>query len=205
MRPSLGGGQHNENQPTTGDNIHDVCIARKRRGSTLVHQAGALPGPAVHQRRTMSVIDPVVVYEELRALARGRGVRAPKLEARTGPALRRLAGLGEAAGAGARAHLVSWLRAGLTALPADLREVAAVALALDPRADQRILTDRLGLLAVDLDRDPRTLRRRVTDAFRLLAETLVIADVRDRAGPPAAASPTGPDAGEPVRTGAPPV
>ncbi|MBL7524354.1 hypothetical protein I6A84_41550, partial [Frankia sp. CNm7] len=139
-----------------------------------------------------------------RAPPGGGGPPPPRRAARTGPALRRLAGLGEApAGARARAQLVDWLRTALAALPEDLREVAAVALALDPRADQRILTDRLGLLAVDLDRDPRTLRRRVTDAFRLLAETLAVADVRDRAGPPRAAETAGPAASASVGAGVP--
>ncbi|WP_045875413.1 hypothetical protein [Pseudofrankia sp. DC12] len=119
----------------------------------------------------MIASDAAALHDELRSLARGRGLRAANLGARVGPALRSHAELSDSAGIELRARLVAWLRGRLAALPADLRTVVAVAVALDPRADQRLLTDRLSWLAVELDRDPRTVRRRCEEAFRLLAET----------------------------------
>jgi len=119
----------------------------------------------------MSRPDSADLSDELRYLARGRGVRTVQLSTRVGPVLRQLTGLGDEAGVELRSRVVSWLRAGLAALPGDLRRVAEVALGLDPGADQRLLTERLGWLAVELDRDPRTVRRRYEEAVRLLAES----------------------------------
>ncbi|ADP82920.1 hypothetical protein [Pseudofrankia inefficax] len=124
----------------------------------------------------MNASDTAALHDELRSLARSRGLRAANLGARVGPSLRRHAGLGESVGIELRTRLVAWLRDRIAVLPADLRIVVAFALALDPRADQRLLTDRLGWLAVELDRDPRTVRRRCEEAFRLLAETAAAVD-----------------------------
>jgi hypothetical protein len=145
----------------------------------------------------MIASDAVALHDELRSLARSRGLRAANLGARVGPVLRRYAGLGDAVGGELRTRLSDWLRDRIAALPADLRTVVAVALALDPRADQRLLTDRLGWLAVELERDPRTIRRRSEEAFRLLAETAAahpdgqraLADVTSSARLPVLAGP----------------
>jgi hypothetical protein len=118
----------------------------------------------------MTVTDPAILHDELRALARGRGVRAPNLDTRVGPALRRLAELSDRPAGEVRARLTGWLHDGLAALPGDLRRVVEVALGLDPAADQPWLTHRVAWLATELDRDPRTVRRRYEDGFRLLAE-----------------------------------
>jgi hypothetical protein len=124
----------------------------------------------------MSAIDPASLHDELRALARGRGIRETNLVARVGPSLRQLAALEDGPIAAFRPRLVAFLRALLTALPGDLRRVAEIALGLDPDADQRILTQRLGLLAAELERDPRTIRRYYEEAFQLLAEAAAAVD-----------------------------
>jgi len=121
----------------------------------------------------MSGTELVAVHNELRALARGRGLRGPNLDARLGPLLRRRAALEGLSGALFRARLGTWLSDRVAALPGDLRLVAGVALGLDPNADHRLLMDRLGWLSVEFDRDPRTIRRRSYEAFRLLSETIV--------------------------------
>jgi hypothetical protein len=118
----------------------------------------------------MSGIDAAALYAELRVLARGRGVRAARIDDQVGPTLRAAAGLDGAAGGALRAALSTWLRVGCAALPDDLRVVAGVALGLDPRVDAPHLMRRIDWLAGVLGRDPRTIRRRGDDAFELLAE-----------------------------------
>ncbi|OHV40772.1 MULTISPECIES: hypothetical protein [Pseudofrankia] len=49
------------------------------------------------------------LHNELRALARGRGLRSANLDARTGPLLRRYAALDDLSGGPLRSRLVDWL------------------------------------------------------------------------------------------------
>ncbi|MBL7493620.1 hypothetical protein I6A60_37610 [Frankia sp. AgB1.9] len=121
-------------------------------------------------------MDVSALLSELRALARGQGLRASNFDARVGPALRHLAGLRGAIGIPMKAIFAAWLQAQSDSLPEDLRLVASVAFGLDPRADQRLLTDRLGWLAVESARDPRTIRRQTEQAFLMLAETMAMTE-----------------------------
>ncbi|OHV31034.1 MULTISPECIES: hypothetical protein [Pseudofrankia] len=131
----------------------------------------------------MNGTDLAALHDELRTLARGRGLRAANLDARTGPLLRHYAALGDLPGGPSRSRLVEWLGEWLEALPEDLCLVASVALGVDPRAGHRLLTERLNWLAVEFDRDPRTLRRRGQEAFRLLAEMIITGAGPNGAGP----------------------
>jgi hypothetical protein len=117
----------------------------------------------------------VGLHDELRELARGRGLRSANLGTRTGPLLRHYAQLDTPDSHDLEGRLVPWLTDQMAALPDDLPLVAAVALGLERRAGQRLLTERLSWLAEASDRDPRTVRRRAQAAFRMLAEGVIAA------------------------------
>jgi hypothetical protein len=108
---------------------------------------------------------------EIKAISRGRGVQAPRIDRRVGPALRAVCGIKDSDGAEvSREKIGEWV-AGLTrALPDDLKLAVVTALGLNPEAQQAFLAHRFEWLSVRLRRDARTIRRRVDDGLMRLAE-----------------------------------
>lgn len=111
----------------------------------------------------------MALLDELLNLRKGRGVNAPDL--RISAALRDLSGIEPDDSPGvARRKLVDRLGQLAGLLPSDLGLAARVALAIEPEAQQRFLTDRTVWLAKKIDRDTRTARRRMDEALQLLAD-----------------------------------
>ncbi|MGH3879642.1 MAG: hypothetical protein ACRDSK_21660 [Actinophytocola sp.] len=115
--------------------------------------------------------DHAMLTEELKRLRKGRGVHAPNIAQRAGPALRRLCGIRSDDGpATVRDRLATTLRSLAERLPDDLRLALLVQLGLHESADRPQLGERLDWLAGKLARDSRTARRRADLACEQLAE-----------------------------------
>ncbi|GAA3199244.1 hypothetical protein [Actinocorallia longicatena] len=98
------------------------------------------------------------LYQELRALSRGRGVPGSDLPSRLGPWI-----------PGDRLQIETELRRRIELLAPDLALVALASLGLHPEIADRFLAGRLTALSARLGRDDRTVRRAIDQAFRLIA------------------------------------
>jgi hypothetical protein len=115
--------------------------------------------------------DHATLAEELGRLRKGRGVHAENIAERTGPALRRLCGIGPDDPPGTvRDRLATTLTNLADRLPADLRLSLLAALALHPEATHPRLGERLTWLSERLAKNARTARRRAEAACERLAE-----------------------------------
>ncbi|MFK0248391.1 hypothetical protein ACIQUM_27170 [Amycolatopsis azurea] len=111
---------------------------------------------------------------ELKQLRRGRGIAAPQLADRAGPALRAVCGTTEDdENAAIRRRLTHCLSEWTRSLPDDLRTAVLAALGLHPEAVKPFYQDRVRWLAKRLDRDDRTARRRIDEGMDRLAEIAV--------------------------------
>lgn len=111
---------------------------------------------------------------ELKLLRRGRGIAAPQLAERAGPALRAVCGMSEGEGnAAIRRTLGECLSGWARSLPEDLCTAVLAALGLHPDAVHPFYQDRVRWLARHLQRDDRTARRRIDDGIARLAEVAV--------------------------------
>ncbi|MDI5975368.1 hypothetical protein [Amycolatopsis magusensis] len=111
------------------------------------------------------------LVEELKALRKGRGVLAGKLDERLGPEIRRCCGV--RAGdrpSEVRDKVTATLAAAIAELPEDLGGLLLVAYALDPRLRLPFYQERIDRVADQLHRDRRTVRRRIDDGIVHLAE-----------------------------------
>lgn len=123
----------------------------------------------------------VQVFNELKEIRRGRGLRADDVVERVGTALRLACGVTDVDHpALVRRKLILRLTSLSAKLPPDLQLAATVALGLHSQAEGGFLDQRVAWLANAFDRDPRTARRRVDNAFKMLAELLYDAGTRDR-------------------------
>ncbi|HWM03902.1 MAG TPA: hypothetical protein VNP92_16325 [Actinophytocola sp.] len=115
--------------------------------------------------------DHATLIDELKRLRKGRGVHSTNIAERTGPALRRLCGIGaQDSPAATRDRLALTLRDLAGRLPDDLRLALVAQLGLHDEASQPRLGERLEWLAERIARDARTARRRADQAFERLAE-----------------------------------
>jgi hypothetical protein len=114
------------------------------------------------------------VFEDLMRLRKGRGLAAPGLARKIGPALAAALGADVTM---AESELRSVVQGGIVeatqALPEDLREAVLVSLAVEGWTVQPLLTDRIGWVATTMDRDARTARRRLDGATLQLADALI--------------------------------
>lgn len=122
----------------------------------------------------MTVVRDALVAE-LKTLRKGRGMGAPALGERIGPALREVCGLGgEADGALLRASVARRLRELAENLPTDLRICVVAAFGLDRDVDLPFYQDRVRWAAEQLRRDDRTVRRRIDQGIAQLAELALV-------------------------------
>ncbi len=109
--------------------------------------------------------------EELKALRKGRGILADRLDERAGPALLRVCGVLEGDGpAVVREKIATTLRTSIALLPPDLRGPMLAAFALDENTTQPFYQERIDQAAKSLQRDPRTVRRRIDEGIAHLVE-----------------------------------
>lgn len=128
--------------------------------------------------------DHATLADELRRLRKGRGVHATNIIERTGPALRRLCGIGPDDPPGTvRDRLAGTLTDLADRLPPDLRLSLLAALALHPEATHPRLGERLSWLSERLARNDRTARRRAEAACDRLAELAADLPPADHAAP----------------------
>ncbi|WP_313887686.1 hypothetical protein [Lentzea alba] len=121
------------------------------------------------------------MFNELKEIRRGRGLKADDLHERVGLSLRTACGVTDIDHpALVRRKIILRLTKLSAKLPSDLHLAATVALGLHPDAAGEFLDQRVAWLANTYDRDPRTARRRVDNAFKILAELLYDAGMRDR-------------------------
>ncbi|WP_233599140.1 MULTISPECIES: hypothetical protein [unclassified Amycolatopsis] len=120
---------------------------------------------------TVSAVD---LAGELKLLRRGRGIAAPHLAERAGPALRAVCGTaGDAGNAAIRSMLSECLSEWSRSLPEDLCTAVLAALGLHPEAVHPFYQERVSWLAGHLQRDDRTARRRIDEGIDRLAEVAV--------------------------------
>jgi hypothetical protein len=116
------------------------------------------------------------VVQELGSLRRGRGLHAPDLAGKVGPALRQVCGIDETDNhVTTQSKLIDCIQLHSATLPNDLRLSVLAALGLLEAATYPLLEERLRWVGCRLDRELRTVRRRVEAGARLLAERLVAA------------------------------
>ncbi|MFC3453836.1 hypothetical protein [Amycolatopsis speibonae] len=119
----------------------------------------------------MSAVD---LAGELKVLRRGRGLAAPQLAERAGPALRAVCGTTEDdENAEIRRRLTDCLSEWTRSLPDDLQTAVLAAFGLHPEAGNPFYQDRVRWLAKYLQRDDRTARRRIDEGMDRLAEVAV--------------------------------
>ncbi|WP_394619743.1 hypothetical protein JNUCC0626_11760 [Lentzea sp. JNUCC 0626] len=107
-----------------------------------------------------------LIRAEIRALRKGRGVRAGNVDDLLGDSLRELVG---------RGVLITALDSCAAELPEDLRTSVRASLGLAGETkDMRHFKDRVSWLAARLERDERTALRRIDDAERLLAREIAV-------------------------------
>ena len=117
------------------------------------------------------------------ALRKGRGVNSTNI--RVSSSMRNLCGIEPDDALGlVRRKLIDRLDELAGRLPPDLGLAARVALAIQPDAQQRFLTERTEWLARRIDRDTRTARRRMNEALQLMADLDTVA-VAGGSGPAA--------------------
>ncbi|WP_145926637.1 hypothetical protein [Amycolatopsis orientalis] len=108
---------------------------------------------------------------ELKLLRRGRGISAPQLADRAGPALRAACGMADDdENAEIRRRTTECLSEWTRSLPEDLRTAVLAAFGLHPEATKPFYQDRVRWLARYLERDDRTARRRIDEGLERLAE-----------------------------------
>ncbi len=113
------------------------------------------------------------IADEIRALRKGRGIRARDLEHRLGPNLRELVGDGAGDIADRRRILARELVTLAGRLPDDLRIAVLASLGQSPETQQMArFGDRVTWLAEKSQRTDRTALRRIDAAEQLLAEEL---------------------------------
>lgn len=113
--------------------------------------------------------DGVTLLNELMALRKGRGVNSADIHISS--SLRELCGIQPEDTPGhVRRKLIDGLDELAARLPPDLGLAARVALAIQPEAQQRFLTERTEWLAQRIERDNRTARRRMNEALQLMAD-----------------------------------
>ncbi|MEV6909283.1 hypothetical protein [Amycolatopsis sp. NPDC051071] len=123
---------------------------------------------------------------ELKLLRRGRGVPAPQLAERAGPALRAVCRIDEDdENAEIRRKTTECLAQWAASLPDDLRIAVLAAFALHELARNPFYQDRVGWLAKQLERDDRTARRRIDEGIERLAEAAIASTSESGAGEPA--------------------
>lgn len=127
---------------------------------------------------------------ELKSLRKGRGLDAPDIASRVGPALRAAFGLAQDDNsAELREKLTSGLKALVERLPDDLAQAVSMAYGLTDGSRTRLYGERVDLLAQQIGRDVRTASRRVDDGLKVTAEAAVARLGRTRHEPPAPSTP----------------
>jgi hypothetical protein len=122
-------------------------------------------GPRFNASATSSLLN------ELRALCRGQGVRAPDIDRQVGPALREVCGIDLSDGPEAvRAKLSHWVTGIVNQFSPELRLAVLVPLGLQENAWARFLSDRVDWLSQILNQSPRTTRRRIETGLTQLVE-----------------------------------
>ncbi len=112
---------------------------------------------------------------ELKLLRRGRGISAPQLADRVGPALCVACCIPEDdENPEIRRRLTECLTGWALSLPADLRTAVLAAFAMHEEARNPFYQDRVRWLAKSLDRDDRTARRRIDEGIEQLAELALV-------------------------------
>jgi hypothetical protein len=135
-----------------------------------LHGDYAERGTAHIQKETALSAEEELV-RELVALRRGWALQATGLRARIGPRLALVCGVGADDNDRVIRHKVRETLARLYHdVPRDLKLAMEVSLALEPRAQHGLLTDRLTWLAGELHCEPRTARRRSDHACKLIAQ-----------------------------------
>jgi len=120
---------------------------------------------------------------ELKLLRRGRGIPAPQLAERAGPALRAVCRIDEDdENAEIRRKIGDCLTEWAASLPADLRVAVLAAFALHEEARNPFYQDRVHWLASKLERDDRTARRRIDEGIEQLAEVAIASTSEAEAG-----------------------
>ncbi|WP_410659429.1 hypothetical protein [Amycolatopsis sp. lyj-112] len=126
---------------------------------------------------------------ELKLLRRGRGISAPQLAERAGPALRAVCLIAEDDGnAEIRRKVTECVTRWTPALPDDLRTAVLAAFALHDEARDAFYQERVRWLARSLVRDDRTARRRIDEGIERLAEIAVAST--SESGPDSHGSPS---------------
>lgn len=111
---------------------------------------------------------------ELKHLRKGRGIQAPHILDRIGPALRVICAITENDdAAAARQKLAARLRDLSARLSPDLQVAVTAAFGLDETLHTPFYKDRLRWAEAELERNTRTVRRRIDDAIVQLAELAV--------------------------------
>ncbi|WP_410660569.1 hypothetical protein [Amycolatopsis sp. lyj-112] len=107
---------------------------------------------------------------ELKLLRRGRGISAPQISERIGPALRAIFQISDHENnAAIRQKASEGLLTLTSALPDDLRVAVLAAFALHEQAQNAFYQDRVRRVASLLGRDDRTARRRIDEGIEHLA------------------------------------
>jgi hypothetical protein len=120
---------------------------------------------------TVSVTELVA---ELKTLRKGRGIQAPHILDRIGPAIRAICGISENDDAASvRQKVAARLRDLSARLPPDLQIGVTAAFGLDETLHTPFYKDRLRWAEGELERNTRTVRRRIDDAIVQLAELAV--------------------------------
>lgn len=125
------------------------------------------------------------VFQDLMRLRKGRGLAAPGLAQKIGPAL--ATGLDidlTTAEAELRRQVQGGIVEAAQVLAADLRWAVLVSLAVAGWSAQPLLKDRIGWVAGTMDRDARTARRRLDAATLQVADDIVARRLADTGGNP---------------------
>lgn len=122
----------------------------------------------------MMTVSAADLVAELKTLRKGRGIQAPHILDRTGPALRAICAITEYDDAASvRQKVAARLRDLSAQLSPDLRIAVTAAFGLDETLHTPFYKDRLRWAESELERNTRTVRRRIDDAIVQLAELAV--------------------------------
>lgn len=114
---------------------------------------------------------------ELKKLRKGRGIEAPDIEARVGPALRAAVGYdGRAEPALLRQLVAELLNTHIDGIAPDVGLACRAAFALHRDLRQRLLKDRIEVVARRIAVDPRTVQRRIDQGIELIAQQITADD-----------------------------
>lgn len=129
-------------------------------------------------------VSAVELVAELKTLRKGRGIHAPHIRDRIGPAIRAICAITEYDDAASvRQKVAARLRDLSARLSPDLRIAVTAAFALDETLHMPFYKDRLRWAERELERNTRTVRRRIDDAIVQLAELAVHRFAPDRPAP----------------------